>query len=420
MTARRLSADWLVPVEGEPVRGGALLIDPDGRIAAAGRSDVVPLPPGAAAEHYAGAAILPGLVNTHTHLELTGFAGQVREPAFANWIVQLRALKETRSRADSLAAARQGLADCHAAGVTTIADTGDTGTVIEALAEAGGSGVAYLEVFGPHPDQAEEALAGLERRADACAAFRSARVRLGISPHAPYTVSAPLYRMTARWARERGLPLAVHIAESPDETALLLDGGGAFAERWTRRGIPLPAPLGLSPIAWLELHDGLGPDTLCIHAVQADADDVARLARANAAVALCPLSNRAHAHGMAPLASFLAAGIRVGCGTDSEVSVAPLDLLADVRAARAIGGLDARGALRLCTLGAAEALGLQTEIGSLVPGKWADVAVIGTGDADAIVEAVLGTGRSDVIATWVGGRLVHSARPLLPGVASGH
>ena len=400
---RRLAADWLIPVRGAPVRDGALLIGADGRIVAAGPSGTVPSPPEAVTRRFPGAALVPGLVNTHTHLELTGLGGRIAAAGFSEWITQLRRLKEARSHEEFLAAARQGVADCVAAGVTTVADTGDTGTVTQALAEAGGSGIAYLEVFGPHPDQCAESLAGLQRRAEALRPFATERVRLGISPHAPYSVSGPLFRAASAWARSEGLPLAVHIAESSEELALLADGSGAFAAAWARRGIPMPEPAGHSPLAWLERHEVLGPDLLCIHAVHAGAEDVARLARTGSAVAHCPLSNAAHRHGTASLGALLGAGIRVGCGTDSVASVGALDLLAEVRAARAIAGLGAEAAFRLCTLDAARAIGLDAEIGSLEAGKWGDAAVIAVGETANPLEAVLASSPGDVLSTWVGG-----------------
>jgi cytosine/adenosine deaminase-related metal-dependent hydrolase len=401
--ARRLAADWLIPVRGAPVRDGALLIGGDGRIAAAGPSETVPAPPGAVTRRFPGAVLVPGLVNTHTHLELTGLGGRIAADSFAEWIGQLRRLKEARSREDFLAAARQGIANCFAAGVTTVADTGDSGTVIEALADAGGSGIAYLEVFGPHPDQCAESLADLQRRAEALRPFATERVRLGVSPHAPYSVSGPLFRAASAWARSAGLPLAVHIAESPEELALLADGSGAFAAAWSRRAIPMPEPAGDSPIAWLARHEVLGPDLLCIHVVHADTEDVARLARAGTAVAHCPLSNAAHVHGTASLGALLDAGIRVGCGTDSVASVGALDLLAEVRAARGIAGLGPEAAFRLCTLDAARAIGLDGEIGSLEAGKWGDAAVIAIGKTADPLEAVLASAPDDVLSTWVGG-----------------
>jgi len=386
---------------------------------AVGPDDLVPRPDGVPAEDFGDALLLPGLVNTHTHLELTDLDGEPPEPDFAGWIRRLRAAKAARSSDAFLAAARRGLADCWATGVTTIADTGDTGTVIQALAEASGSGVAYQEVFGPHPDQRDASLLGLQQQVERLGRYATGRVRIGVSPHAPYTVSGPLYRATADWARGTGLPVAVHLAESAVESTLLGDGTGAFADAWRGRGIPMPSPPGRTPVAWLEEHGVLSARTLCIHVVRVGSRDVARLARAGAAVAHCPLSNRAHGHGEAPLQAFLSAGIRVGLGTDSVASVGTLDLLAEARAARRLAGLDAAGALALCTIEGARALGMEDETGSLAVGKWGDcvamrvaMRVAGAPAGAAPAEQILASGPEAVVATFLGGRDVYrTSRP---------
>jgi 5-methylthioadenosine/S-adenosylhomocysteine deaminase len=404
----RLSADWLLPMDGDPVPGGALLIDDAGRMVSAGPDGAVPQPPGVPSTHHAGSTLIPGLVNAHTHLELTGLAGAIDAPDFADWIRRIIALKATFDYDHFLRAARQGIADCHAMGVTTVGDTGDSGAVIEALHEAGGSGIAYQEVFGPDPAQCDASLAGLQERVADRRRFATGRVRIGVSPHAPYTVSGPLYRAVVAWAREQGLPVATHLAEPPGEVSLFRHGTGSFADMWRRRGIALPdGPV--TPVEWLHRHGALGPDVLCVHVVHADDADIRRLASAGAAIAHCPLSNRAHAHGSAPLGAFLAAGLCVGCGTDSVVSVGRLDLLAEARAARGMAGLDAADAVALCTREAARALGLGGEVGTITAGKWGDVVVVRTGRAQSAEEAyerVLASSTDDVTATVLGGRIV--------------
>src|SRR5690606_9574465 len=182
--------------------------------------------------------------------------------------------------------ARQGIRDCLAAGVTTVADSGDSGAVIEALHEAGASGIAYQEIFGPHPDQWRERLEGLRRRVEDRRRFTSARVRIGVSPHAPYTVSGRLYGAVAQWARAEQLPMATHLAESVPEVELFNAGTGSFGAMWQRRGIALPDGPA-TPVAWLERHGVLGPDLLCAHVVHAGAEDVSRLARSGTPVAHC-------------------------------------------------------------------------------------------------------------------------------------
>ena len=412
MRSRRLAARWLIPVQGPPIERGALLIGSNGRILDVGPDAIVPRPADTPAERFDDAVILPGLINTHTHLELTGFEDRVSEREFTTWIRRLRELKTTRSPAEYVEAARRGVVSCFAAGVTTVADTGDSGAAIQALVETGGSGVMYQEVFGPHPDQTEKSLAGLQARVDELRPFASDRVRLGVSPHAPYSVSGRLFRAVSAWARLEQLPVAVHVAESPAESEFLLGGSGPFAEAWRARGIPLPLPGGGTPMRWLAEQGVLSPQTLCIHAVQLDRADVGRLADSGAAVAHCPLSNRAHGHGDAPLEALLASGIRVGLGTDSVVSVGRLDLLAEARAAAGLApSLDADDLMELCTLGGARALGLDSNTGSLLPGKWADCIVVRTSPkhGGTAAEQVLASGPQDVLRTYVGGREVYRA-----------
>src|SRR5262245_31472366 len=157
MPARRLAARWVLPIAAPPIECGAVLLGSDGRIEAVGPDALVPRPGGVPGEAFPDAILIPGLVNAHTHLELTGFDfGAPPEPDFRSWIGRVRRVKETRRADDFGAAARRGVAECWAGGVTTVGDTGDSGSVIRALAELGASGVVYQEVFGPHPSQAAE------------------------------------------------------------------------------------------------------------------------------------------------------------------------------------------------------------------------------------------------------------------------
>lgn len=408
MPPRRIRAQWVLTVEGRAIERGAVLLDSAGRIAAVGPEVDVPLAAGAADEDFGQAAVLPGLVNVHTHLELTGLDGLAPEADFPSWIRRVTRLVADRSFDESLAAARQGVQDGWRAGVTTVADTGATGAVIQTLAELGGSGIAYLEVFGPDPRVARTQFDRWQSRLEALRRYATGRVALGVSPHAPYSVSGPLYRLVAEYAAAEKFPIAVHVAESADESALLATGEGGFADNWRSRSIPVEPP-GVTPLAWLERHGVLGSRTLCIHVVRAGAEDLRLLAGHDAAVAHCPRSNARHGHGAAPLRDLLALGIRTGVGTDSVVSVSPLDLLAEARAAQQLAGLEARRALRLCTLDAARALGLDREIGSLVPGKWGDIAVVRLPqgvDESRLADTLLTRGTGQIAATFLAGKEV--------------
>ena len=400
-----LRAGWVVPMSGPPIQGGEVVIGHDGRIAAIRPSDPASLRPS-----DAHVVLLPGFVNAHTHLELTGFDGLVPEGDFAAWIPHVIRLKAARGRDEFLAAARQGIHDCWAAGVTTVADCGDSGAVIEALRELGGSGIAYHEIFGPDPADADTQLAAWTARMADLRRFESPRVRLGASPHAPYTVSGELYRKAAAWARKEGFPLALHIAEADDEVALLRDGTGGFAEAWRKRRVPIP-DARCSPVEWLERHAVFGPDSLAIHTIQVDVADIEILRRRGCGVAHCPRSNRRHHHRDAPIGAILGAIERVGVGTDSVASVAPLDLLAEARTCRTLARLSAERTLELVTTSAAAAIGLSREVGSLETGKWGDAVAIRIPagvSAEQIHEAILASTPGDVMGTWLSGRQVAS------------
>ncbi|MEE9198038.1 MAG: amidohydrolase family protein, partial [bacterium] len=238
-------------MSGPVILRGAVLIHGDGRIAAVGPDAEVPRPDDADVEDFPDAVLLPGLVNVHTHLELTTLSGAIEDEEFFDWIRHVRRAKQALSAEEFLAAAEQGVQDAWACGITTVGDTGDSGAVVEALSRLGGRGVVFQEVFGPHPDQAAGAISALEGRVAELAGRAGSTVRVGVSPHAPYTVSAALYRLVAELAIREDLPVALHIAESADEVALVARGEGPFAALWQSRGIP-EIRTARSPVAFPE------------------------------------------------------------------------------------------------------------------------------------------------------------------------
>jgi cytosine/adenosine deaminase-related metal-dependent hydrolase len=392
-----IRARSLHPVTAPPIADGAVLVDERGKIAAVGPAATVRAPDGARRLEFPEGALVPGLVNCHTHLELTHLAGKNRETAFAPWIRTIRVLKDNTTPERFLHSAEQGVRDAWAAGVTCVADTGSTGAPLEALARLGGRGIYYQEVFGPDPAKCGSSLAELTGAVAHLSPLTSHHVRLGVSPHAPYTVSEALYRATTKFARREELPVAVHLAESREETELVRDGTGPFAEALRARGIAVRAH-DCSPVEYLlQLGVLASGNCLAIHCVQVDERDISILRDSGGAVAHCPRSNRAHGHGTAPLAAFRRAGVRVGLGTDSVVSVGDTDLRAEARAA----GLDGEEALRMLTLEGARALGLESEIGSLEVGKDADLAVFSSPNLLQPPQT------SSVLLTLIAGRVVH-------------
>ena len=438
-----LSASWVIPVSAPPISEGAVVLN-GGRIQDVGPSaEILRSYPDREVREFRGAALLPGLVNAHSHLELTLLRGYLENLRFWDWIRRLTRTKyELLTREDLRISALAGACEAIRSGVTTLGDAMDLGASLDALTASGLRGVVYQEVFSPRPGEARQRLAELEAkladleerigsataRLHGRAGGRSTRVNLGVSPHAPYSVSGTLFRKVRQWASSRDLPVCIHVAESEDETLLIEEGKGPMAEALRSRGIRWSPP-GCSPVQYLHRLEVLAPGTLLVHCVRLQASDLPILKQSGVSVAHCPKSNWKLGHGWMDLKQVFQAGIPLGLGSDSVASNNSMDLFEEMRFSlfnpswfgRKDGPLDAGGsngvfaaekALRLATLGGAEALGLSGSIGSLETGKQADLIAVDLAGIHTIpvfcpVIAIVHSAKSsDVILTMVGGEIL--------------
>jgi len=354
------SADWVLPLDGPPIANGVVRWE-GGRIVevGAGRAD----------RHFAGAAIVPGFVNAHSHLEYAVYAGFGDGAPFASWIATHIERKGRLSFDDTLSIARWGAVASLRSGITTTADYSYSGAAARAAADTGLRATVFLEVFGSDSDVAASRYAAAR-----ASAVETPLVRLGISPHAPYTCSLDVYR----WCLSLGIPVGTHLAETAAENAWLEHGTGT----WASLPAPPVAPTGRRAVATLE--PVLGPELLCAHCVEVDEDEIALLAERGVPVAHCPRSNALLGCGIAPLRELRTAGVAVGLGTDSPASTPSFDMFEEMRAAisaarareRDTAALGAEDALRLATVDAARTLRVDAEVGTLTPGKHADLAVV--------------------------------------------
>jgi len=397
---RVLSADWVVPVEGPPIRDGAVAVE-DGVIVEVGPAKEL-----GEGERYRDAVILPGFVNAHSHLEYAVYAGFGDGLSFGPWIALHVERKARIDLEDMEAIARFGALECLRSGITAVGDCSFSGAAATACADVGLRGIVYLEVFGEDGAPVRDRFEPMRER---IAGDLSEDVRVGISPHAPYTCSVDLYRSCA----ELELPIATHLAESEAETEFLRTGKGswqAFAEM-------LVPPLGTTGIRALADAGLLGAHVVAAHCVQIDEEEIELLAANDVAVAHCPRSNAMLGCGIAPLSALRAAGIRVCIATDSPASTPSFDMFDEMRAAiagarareRRPDALTAADALELATLGGARALGWDARLGSLTPGKSADLTILSLAGTplipweDPVTAAVLGGSPQRVIATLVSG-----------------
>jgi 5-methylthioadenosine/S-adenosylhomocysteine deaminase len=393
-----LSGRWIVPISSPPIENGAIVVEND-RILDLGPLELIQLRyPHRSHRKFESSALLPGFVNVHSHLELTILRGYLEGLDFWRWIRTLtRAKYEVLNRDNLLHSAILGAIEAIRSGVTTVADPMDIGTSLEAILQTGLRGVVYQEVFSPRPEEADEALESLTRKLAGLEAQllrqtkRRGRVTLGISPHAPYTVSAPLFQKVRALAKSKRLPTCIHLAESAAETQFLQDGTGPIGDSFRERGITWDPP-GCTPVEYLNRLGILDPSLLLVHCIRLTPADYSVLRERGIGVAHCPKSNWKLGHGYMKLKQMRQQGIRVGLGSDSVASNNTMDLFEEMRFAMANPSFlehdtfpeaderpSAADALRLACLGGAEALGLADQIGSIEKGKQADIIAVGLG-----------------------------------------
>jgi cytosine/adenosine deaminase-related metal-dependent hydrolase len=402
-----LSADWVLPVCGPPIPDGAVTIE-GGRILAVGPAAEL-----GEGRRFAGAVIFPGFVNAHSHLEYAVYAGFGDGLAdFSDWIGLHVERKQRLHFDDVVDIARLGAAECLASGITTVGDCSFSGATTLACSQLGLRAIVYLEVFGSDPARARERFDTLRRVGEGA---WSDLVTPGVSPHAPYSVTPQVYALCA----SLGVPVATHLSESVSELRFLLGEGGP----WESFRELLVTPPGTTGTRLLADIGALGPGLVAAHCVMVDAEEIGLLAASGTAVAHCPRSNALLGCGVAPVRELLDSGITVGLGTDSPASAPSFDMFDEMRAAVTAArareqrpdALSAGETLELATLGSAAALGLADEVGSLEPGKQADLAVVSLEGSpylpweDPAAAVVMGGSASRVLLTLVGGEVRYEA-----------
>ena len=370
---------WLLPVVSPPVADAAVAME-HGRIAAAGRRSDVLEQAGADAEvrDLGDAVLMPGLVNAHTHLELSWMGAA--PPEAGDYMTWLNDFVRKRSRVDEAAArqaAERTVEQALARGTVAVGDVSNEIWTASILARTPLFGIVFHELLGFPTSVAErlldEAASSLDSiEADADVAQAGERLRVVLTPHAAHSTSAALLKALGGRARAAQAPLSIHVAESEAEVRFLHDGSGPFREFLVERGKwdDSWTPPGHSPVEHLDRLGVLSPRTLAVHCVQVGRQDLSKLQARGVTVVTCPRSNRRLGVGTAPVPRLLGAGIPVALGSDSLASAPDLDLFAEISALRQEHpGLAPAAILRMATLNGARALGLADELGSVERGK---------------------------------------------------
>ncbi len=394
----------MLPIAGPPIPNGVVRTSA-GRIlevGPAGAFDAVSL---------GRVAVLPALVNAHTHLELSFLAGQVAATEnMVDWVraqLRLRRAGPAPTPEAMRAAASAAVAAMRASGTGVVGDVANALSTVALLRASGLSACVFHELLGfSGTDPAgvvRDARAAVDATAPATASL--GRVRVSLAPHAPYSVSPGLFDAIRRdLDTHPGDVSTVHVAESPDEYEFIVRGTGRWRGLLDELGAWNPAwsAPGVSPVAYLAQLGFLDARVLAVHGVQCSADDLAMLKTHGVTLVACPRSNRHVGVGDPPLAACYEAGVPVAFGTDSLASVPDLNLFSELRAARrAAPSVPARRLLESATHVGARALGFGDDHGTIEPGKRAELIAVripeGVGDVEEYL--VSGIAPSDV--TWL-------------------
>ena len=394
-------ASWVLPITAAPIRDGWVAVD-GGVIAGIGGPQEEPGPIGQEAAgriDLGDAAIMPALVNAHTHLELSWLRGRVGPaPTFLRWVsgMMRERLQSADGRDDHLVRSAMALAleEMRASGTGLVGDISNSLAHLDVLEASGLEGVVFHEVIKFRAAGADGFVEESRRRIEE--AGTGGRWRLALAPHAPYSVAPEVYRaLAAARPRLREARMSAHIAESPEEVEFIGRGSGGWPDLLKRLGAWDPewrAPR-CSPIEYLERLGFWDERTLAVHAVQASDEDLAVLAARGVTVVTCPRSNAWVGAGVPPVEVFYRCGARVAVGTDSLASVADLNLFSELAALRRIApGVKAADLLRSATLSGAEALGFGDTHGAIAAGRRAALIAVEVPPGTMDVEQYLVSG----------------------------
>lgn len=421
-----LLARYVLPMNAPYIEDGGVVVRDSGIVAVGTQAELLAAYPDEAVTDYGLAALMPGFVDVHTHLEYSVFRGVVDDLPYTRWKMEVQRLEDLLTEDDWRDSAVLGSAEAIRSGITTIADVTHSGASLEAADSGGLRAVIYREVSSMDAGKAEaEVAAALDDMRAWEAQSDGARISIGIAPHGPYTCHPRLFQAVAEAVGTSDTHVSLHLAGSRDEYDFVKYGSSPLGQDFRTQsgwGDEAWMPTGVSPVRYVYQWGVLDlPNVLAVHCVHVDAEDIAVLKRTDVAIAYCARCNAKLGMGTAPLGKFLKQGLRVGIGTDSPASNSTMDVFAEMRTGLLIqrsllgskGFFTAEEFLRLATIGGARALRLDSITGSLEPGKRADVIAVDLSHSYQVptgnpYSAVVHTSnQEDVLLTMVDGRILY-------------
>lgn len=371
---RGIAASWVVTGDASeaPIERGAVVLDAHHQVVAVGPRESLQREFASARWEAHRSVLLPGLINAHTHLELSALRGQVAGGrGFVPWVTELMAARERFAPELDIEALDRAVSELLGSGTVAVGEVSNTLAAVPYLGSSPIVGRIFHEVFGLRRESGVQMLALAQERRAAVAQW-PANLSYALAPHTLYTLHPELVREVLARTRASSQLTTLHLAEHAAERKFLADGGGPFASFLAARGASQDgwvAP-GVDAVRYAQSLGALGEDVLCVHLCDADAAELALVAALRAPVVVCPRSNLHIEVKLPPLVAMLRAGIEPALGTDSLASCASLDVLDDARAlAERFSSIPARTLLAMATSYGANALGFGSRLGTIAAGR---------------------------------------------------
>jgi cytosine/adenosine deaminase-related metal-dependent hydrolase len=372
---KKINADWVLPISSPPIKDGAVVVEGNIIKAVGGKKKLSKFPSDEIID-CSDKILLPGFINAHSHLELTGFKGKIEKGLpFTDWARKVVSVRKNITEDEIRTAIQDGLDELISSGVTAVGDFSQTGITAKLLREKGLRGTVFLEFSGFNPDKKDEKMRGLKELFTALRTPHSA-FRIGVAPHAPYSVSRELLKESYSFAKRNRLPFSIHISEMPEEVRFIKTGSGAMKDLliefgvWNDKWIPPKT----TPVQYL-YNLGILKGTIAIHLNIATPQDINLLKENDVSIVYCPGSNKWFGRDWKyHLREFLNKGINIAIGTDSFSSNEKLNMFYEMRIIKEnFPDIDNNTILKMATINGAKAIGFDGEIGEIEVGKRADI-----------------------------------------------
>ena len=423
-----LTAKYVFPISQKPIEDAGVLVR-NGKIVEVDKSaKLLAHYPDEEVKDFGQAGIMPGFINLHTRLERTLMRGTVADEPYAQWLLKYDRLSTKMSKRDKYLAACIGCLEAIRTGVTTVADIAFTEGPVRAIDEYGLRGVIYRDACSPDKDRVPHVIKKVERDIEDWSEMGdSERLSVGLTPSAAFETHPLMFTEAAKLATKKNIPLQLRLGGSIEELEFISRGTSMFKSKnedyveLNYVETPPWLPFGVRPCEFIKNWGGFEADNLSVvHAIHVDDNDIRTLREAHAGICSCPGSEAQLGMGVAPIHEFVQAGIPVGFGSDTPAATETHGMLPEIRFAmllhRAMNFkrfFRSSTALRMGTLGAAQVLHKDDEIGALEAGKKADIIAIDMSHSLQIIELnpisaiVNSCTSSDIMFTMVGGNVLY-------------